>query len=72
MPTQLFSSNSRAPHHVAPLSGGGGGRGGDEDDQDAETSSGGVGGGGNRLVYVGGDSKMADSPWDASGKPKAK
>jgi hypothetical protein len=24
------------------------------------------------LVYVGGDSKMADSPWDASGKPKAK
>lgn len=72
MPTQLFSSNSRAPHHVAPLSGGGGGRGGDEDDQDADTSSGGGGGGGNRLVYVGGDSKMADSPWDASGKPKAK
>ena len=25
---------------------------------------------GNRLVYVGGDSKMSDTPWDASGKPK--
>jgi hypothetical protein len=24
------------------------------------------------VVYVGGDSKMADSPWDAQGKPKVK
>lgn len=68
MPTQLFSSNSRAPHHVAPMSGGGGiggqGNGQDEEVDNDQTSS------GNRLVYVGGDSKMSDTPWDASGKPK--
>jgi hypothetical protein len=66
MPTQLFSSNSRAPHHVAPMSGGlsGQGNGQDEEVDNEQTSS------GNRLVYVGGDSKMSDTPWDASGKPK--
>jgi hypothetical protein len=63
MPTQLFNSVARAPHHVAPMNRGGpatGGRGG------PSSSSGGGGaaadadaanpafGGGNRLIVVGG------------------
>jgi hypothetical protein len=88
MPTQLFNSVARAPHHVAPinrggpLSGVGGGGSGDAGGAAEEEAAGGAFGR-NRLVLVGGgpaaaaggaasDRKDADAPWDASGAPRRK
>jgi hypothetical protein len=82
MPSQLFNSVARAPHHLAPLgqNGSSNSSGGNNNsnlrDDLQETY-------GNRLIMVGGggtasisssstvqESKDAEAPWDSSGKPK--